>query len=109
MKRSASVDRKTKETAVRVDLTIDGMGSAEISTGIPFFDHMLTLFSVHGFFDLTVDATGDLEVDPHHTVEDVGLVLGDALKKALGDRKGIKSKAFRSEFKGDHELCREKA
>ncbi len=90
MKRSARVDRKTKETAVRVDLTIDGMGSAEISTGIPFFDHMLTLFCAHGFFDLTVEATGDLEVDPHHTVEDVGLVLGDALNKALGDRKGIK-------------------
>ena len=90
MKRSASVDRKTKETAIRVVFTIDGVGSAEMSTGIPFFDHMLTLFSAHGFFDLTVDATGDLEVDAHHTVEDVGLVLGDALKKALGDREGIK-------------------
>lgn len=90
MKRSATVERKTKETEVRITLKLDGMGSAKISTGVPFFDHMLMLFSVHGLFDLAVDAKGDLQVDPHHTVEDVGLVLGDALSKALGDRKGIK-------------------
>ena len=90
MQRSASVERMTKETEVRISLQLDGAGTAEISTGIPFFDHMLSLFSVHGFFDLSIDAKGDIEVDPHHTVEDVGLVLGDALSKALGDRKGIK-------------------
>ena len=90
MERSAAVDRKTKETEIRIELKLDGLGLVEISTGIPFFDHMLTLFSVHGLFDLSVDAKGDLEVDPHHTVEDVGLVLGDTLNKALGDRKGIR-------------------
>lgn len=72
-----------------VALTLDGSGKSDINTGIPFFDHMLTLFSAHGFFDLKITAKGDLEVDFHHTVEDVGLVLGDALSKALGDRKGI--------------------
>jgi len=89
MKRSSSVKRNTKETDIRVRLTLDGSGSADISTGVPFFDHMLTLFSVHGFFDLSVQASGDLAVDFHHTVEDVGLVLGDALSQALGDRKKI--------------------
>ena len=90
MKRSASVARKTKETEISLELNINGSGTHKISTGIPFFDHMLTLFAVHGFFDLSVTAKGDLEVDSHHTVEDVGLVLGEALDKALGDRKGIK-------------------
>jgi len=90
MIRVASVERKTKETDISLELKIDGSGIHKISTGIPFFDHMLTLFSVHGFFDLSVAAKGDLEVDSHHTVEDVGLVLGEALDKALGDRKGIK-------------------
>ena len=89
MKRSATAQRKTKETEIKIELALDGEGNTEISTGIPFFDHMLTLFSVHGFFNLSVAAKGDLEVDPHHTVEDVGLVLGDALKQALGARKGI--------------------
>ncbi len=89
MKRSSEVDRKTKETEINVTLNIDGKGKSEISTGIPFFDHMLTLFSTHGFVDLNVKARGDLEVDFHHTVEDVGLVMGDALNKALGERKGI--------------------
>ena len=84
------VERKTKETAIQISLNINGTGQSEISTGIPFFDHMLTLFAVHGFFDLGVKAKGDLEVDYHHTVEDVGLVLGDALDQALGSRKGIK-------------------
>ena len=90
MEKAAEVERKTKETAIRVSLKLNGSGQAEISTGIPFFDHMLVLLAVHGFFDLGVKAKGDLEVDFHHTVEDVGLVLGDAFDKALGDRKGIK-------------------
>jgi imidazoleglycerol-phosphate dehydratase len=90
MENVAEVERKTKETAIRVSLNLNGSGRTEISTGIPFFDHMLTLFAVHGFFDLGVKAKGDLEVDYHHTVEDVGLVLGDALDQALGSRKGIK-------------------
>ena len=87
---TAEVERKTNETAIRVGLNLSGSGQSEISTGIPFFDHMLTLLAVHGFFDLEVKAKGDLEVDFHHTVEDVGLVLGDAFDQALGNRKGIK-------------------
>ena len=90
MERLSSIKRKTKETKIDVEVNIDGKGAGKISTGIPFFDHMLMLFSAHGFLDLFVDAKGDLEVDFHHTVEDVGLVLGDAFNKALGDRKGIK-------------------
>ncbi len=90
MERKAEVKRKTKETSIRIILNIEGSGINEISTGIPFFDHMLTLFAVHGFFDLSIDATGDIDVDFHHTIEDVGLVLGDAFNSALGDRKGIK-------------------
>jgi imidazoleglycerol-phosphate dehydratase len=89
MEAKTEVERKTKETAIRVGLKLDGSGQSEISTGIPFFDHMLVLFAVHGFFDLAVKAKGDLEVDFHHTVEDVGLVLGDAFDQALGNRKGI--------------------
>jgi imidazoleglycerol-phosphate dehydratase len=90
MERSVTVYRKTKETEIHINLNLSGEGNCEISTGIPFFDHMLVLFTVHGFFDLTIDAKGDLEVDFHHTVEDVGLVLGESFNKALGDRKGIK-------------------
>ncbi len=90
MARTETVDRKTSETDIHVKLKLDGAGTHSVSTGIPFFDHMLTLFSVHGFFDLEVRATGDLEVDFHHTVEDTGLVLGETLSKALGDRKQIK-------------------
>ena len=89
MERSAEVERKTKETAIRVTLNLDGSGKSEISTGIAFFDHMLTLMAGHGFLDLAVKAKGDLHVDSHHTVEDVGLVFGDTLNQALGDRKGI--------------------
>ena len=89
MERKAKVERKTKETDIKISLTVDGQGKADIATGIPFFDHMLTLLAVHGFFDLSVHAKGDLDVDFHHTVEDVGLVLGDAIRDALGDRKGI--------------------
>ena len=90
MKRIAEVERKTKETNVLISLKIDGQGMADVSSGIPFLDHMLTLFAVHGFFDLNVRAEGDLEVDLHHTVEDVGLVLGKAITDSLGDRKGIR-------------------
>jgi imidazoleglycerol-phosphate dehydratase len=90
MERTAEEDRKTKETSIRIVLKLEGTGRNKISTGIPFFDHMMTLFSVHGFFDLSIDAKGDIDVDYHHTIEDVGLVLGDAFDRALGDRKGIK-------------------
>ena len=89
MKRTADIERETKETHVRLSLNLDGQGQAEVSSGIPFFDHMLTLFTVHGFFNLSLHARGDIEVDFHHTVEDVGLVLGQAVAKALGERKGI--------------------
>lgn len=89
MGRDAEVTRKTKETDVYVKIDLDGTGTSDISTSIPFFDHMLDLFAVHGFMDLTVKAAGDIDVDFHHTVEDVGLVLGEALSDALGDRKGI--------------------
>lgn len=90
MQRESEIERITSETSIRAQLTIDGSGQNDIQTGIPFFDHMLTLFSVHGFFDLVLHAEGDLEVDSHHTVEDVGIVLGDALTQALGERKGIR-------------------
>lgn len=90
MKRSAEVERITSETQIRARLNIDGSGRADIQTGIPFFDHMLTLMTHHGFMDLELNAKGDLEVDSHHTVEDVGLVLGDALDRALEERKGIR-------------------
>ncbi len=88
--RTATVERKTKETSVRVELRIDGNGTAEADTGIPFFDHMLKQLGTHAGFDLTVVAEGDLEVDGHHTVEDVGIALGQALAQALGDKRGIR-------------------
>jgi imidazoleglycerol-phosphate dehydratase len=87
--RKASVERITKETQIRGSLTIDGQGTYQISTGIRFFDHMLELFAKHGGFDLKLKATGDLDVDQHHTVEDVGIALGQLFAKALGNRKGI--------------------
>jgi imidazoleglycerol-phosphate dehydratase len=87
--RQSRIERKTKETDIVLHLNIDGTGASKIQTGIPFFGHMLEAFSKHGLIDLTVDASGDLEVDLHHTVEDVGIVLGKALREALGDRKGI--------------------
>ena len=90
MNRTGEVVRKTRETSIRISLKLDGKGQAEIASGIPFLDHMLTLFAVHGFFDLSVTAEGDLDVDFHHTIEDVGLVLGDAITQALGERKGIR-------------------
>jgi imidazoleglycerol-phosphate dehydratase len=88
--RSASLDRKTSETEITLRISLDGEGRSSIQTGIPFFDHMLTLFSRHGLVDLDVEAKGDIEVDYHHTVEDVGLALGAAFTKALGDKSGIR-------------------
>jgi imidazoleglycerol-phosphate dehydratase len=88
--RSASLDRKTSETEITLRISLDGAGRSSIRTGIPFFDHMLTLFSRHSLIDLDVEAKGDIEVDYHHTVEDVGLALGAAFTKALGDKSGIR-------------------
>jgi imidazoleglycerol-phosphate dehydratase len=88
--RSARVNRKTKETDITVELGVDGVGKSSVETGVPFLNHMLDSFARHGFFDLTVRANGDLEVDQHHTVEDVGLALGQALREALGDKAGIR-------------------
>ena len=92
--RTASLRRDTRETQIAVSLDLDGTGNVDISTGVPFFDHMLTLLGKHALFDLTIHATGDLDVDDHHTVEDVGLALGDALAAALGDRAGIERYGF---------------
>ena len=87
---AAEVHRKTKETDISVKVGLDGAGSYDVETGIPFLNHMLELFARHGFFDLSVRGRGDLEVDAHHTVEDVGLTLGEALRNALGDKHGIR-------------------
>ncbi len=88
--RKAEVSRKTSETEIEICICLDGTGKCEADTGIGFFDHMLNSFARHGLFDLYVRVHGDLEVDSHHTIEDVGIVLGEAIKKALGDKKGIK-------------------
>ena len=93
-KRIATVSRKTAETDISLSLDIDGLVTSKIDTGVPFFDHMLTLFAKHGLYDLTVKAKGDVDVDYHHTVEDVGLVLGQAFKEALGDKLGIRRYGF---------------
>ncbi len=90
MERSADFIRKTKETDISLNFKIDGTGAANVSTGIGFFDHMLEGFARHGLFDLKVNVEGDLMVDCHHTIEDTGIVLGNAIKKAVGDKKGIK-------------------
>jgi imidazoleglycerol-phosphate dehydratase len=89
MPRSATIHRKTNETDIRIKLNLDGHGKARIATGMRFFDHMLELFARHGAFNLDVDARGDLDVDQHHTVEDVGIALGEAVQKALGTKRGI--------------------
>jgi imidazoleglycerol-phosphate dehydratase len=94
--RRAEIDRSTTETRIHVDLTLDGSGQGKVATTIPFLDHMLTLFSKHGFFDLIVRATGDTDIDEHHTIEDIGIVLGTALKEALGKKEGIKRFGFAS-------------
>ncbi|HWO59752.1 MAG TPA: imidazoleglycerol-phosphate dehydratase HisB [Umezawaea sp.] len=90
MSRVGKVERATSESSVYVEIDLDGTGQVEIDTGVPFYDHMLTAFGVHGSFDLKVRATGDVEIDAHHTVEDVAIVLGQALRDALGDKKGIR-------------------
>ncbi len=87
--RTASIERNTNETKIKLELSLDGSGLNQIHTGIGFFDHMLAQIARHGQFDLEITATGDLEVDSHHTVEDIGIVLGQAIKKALGDKCGI--------------------
>lgn len=87
--RKATIARKTKETDVQVELNLDGTGKGDVLTGVPFLDHMLLLFAKHGIFDLVVKCKGDLEIDPHHSVEDIGICLGMALDKALGDKQGI--------------------
>jgi imidazoleglycerol-phosphate dehydratase len=92
--RISSIERVTTETRIRLTLTLDGTGRADIATGIPFFDHMLVLFARHGLFDLELHAEGDISVDYHHTVEDVGIVLGQALRAALGEKLGIQRYGF---------------
>ena len=89
MPRKTSFQRKTKETDIKIELNVDGKGKTDISTSVPFLDHLLNNFGKHGLFDLKIKATGDIEIDQHHTVEDIGICLGEAFKKALGDKKGI--------------------
>ncbi|QDT38574.1 imidazoleglycerol-phosphate dehydratase HisB [Stratiformator vulcanicus] len=89
MPRTATINRSTKETTIELSLDLDGAGNSDIATGVGFFDHMLTLLARHGLFDLNVKADGDLDVDAHHTVEDVGICLGQAMREALGDKKGL--------------------
>ena len=90
MSRKASIERITRETSIRLELEIDGSGEAKICTSVPFLDHMLDLFTRHGLFDLRVEAKGDIDIDCHHTVEDIGIVLGQAFREALGDKTGIR-------------------
>ncbi|MSN26430.1 MAG: imidazoleglycerol-phosphate dehydratase HisB [Geobacter sp.] len=90
MSRTATIERITNETRIKLSLTIDGTGAAKICTSVPFLDHMLNLFARHGLFDMEVEACGDIDIDFHHTVEDIGIVLGEAFKQALGDKKGIR-------------------
>ncbi|MEU4742450.1 imidazoleglycerol-phosphate dehydratase HisB [Actinosynnema sp. NPDC023658] len=90
MSRVGKVERTTRESSVHVEIDLDGTGKVEIDTGVPFYDHMLTALGVHGSFDLVVRATGDVQIDAHHTVEDVAIVLGQALREALGDKAGIR-------------------
>jgi imidazoleglycerol-phosphate dehydratase len=90
MERYTSVERNTNETQISLSLNIDGEGKSELETGVPFLSHMLDLFTKHGQFNLSVDAKGDIEVDDHHTTEDIGICIGQALREALGDKKGIK-------------------
>jgi imidazoleglycerol-phosphate dehydratase len=88
--RSAEIIRKTNETEIRLAMTLDGQGSSMLETDVPFLNHMLDLFAKHGLFDLQIDARGDVEIDDHHTVEDIGICLGQAIREALGDKRGIK-------------------
>ena len=102
--RTHSIQRKTKETQIELSLCIDGKGQSSINTGVGFFDHMLDLFAVHGLFDLSVTVNGDLHVDAHHTVEDVGICLGQAIRESLGDMKGLVRYAS-GQFPMDDSLC----
>jgi imidazoleglycerol-phosphate dehydratase len=86
----ARIERVTNETRIRLELSVDGSGKGNLCTSVPFLDHMLNLFARHGLFDLTIEANGDIDIDFHHTVEDIGIVLGEAFKQALGDKKGIR-------------------
>jgi imidazoleglycerol-phosphate dehydratase len=90
MTRAAEIERVTKETRIKLSLYVDGKGEGKICTSVPFLDHMLNLFARHGLFDLEVEASGDIDIDFHHTVEDIGIVLGEAFKQALGEKKGIR-------------------
>ena len=90
MSRNASIERVTKETQIKLAIDLDGKGDAKVCTSVPFLDHMLDLFARHGLFDLEVEAKGDIDIDFHHTVEDIGIVLGTAFRQALGDKKGIR-------------------
>jgi imidazoleglycerol-phosphate dehydratase len=90
MKRKATIERKTKETDIKISLDLDGTGVYSVKTSVPFMDHMFSHIAKHGFFDLAIKANGDVEIDDHHTVEDLGIAFGQALKKALGDSKGIR-------------------
>ena len=92
--RTSVVNRDTKETQITINLSLDGTGKGEVSTGIPLLDHMLTLFSRHGFFDLSIKAEGDIQIDYHHLVEDMGISLGQAVRDALGDKAGIRRYGF---------------
>jgi len=103
--RSAEIHRKTKETDIRVALTLDGRGVAQVTTGLPFLDHMLELFAKHGLFDLEVNCKGDLHIDDHHSVEDIAICLGDAFSKALGDKAGV-ARYGESIVPMDEALCR---
>ena len=94
MKRKAQIYRKTKETDIKIELNIDGKGKADIKTPIPFLSHLLENFAKHGLFDLKIRAKGDIEIDQHHTVEDIGICLGQAFKEALGDKKGINRSGY---------------
>ncbi|MCH2174520.1 MAG: imidazoleglycerol-phosphate dehydratase HisB [Lentisphaeria bacterium] len=93
-KRTYTIQRDTQETQIGLTINLDGEGKSNISTGIPFLDHMLTLFTKHGYFDLEIKAVGDLEIDQHHTMEDLGLTMGKAIREALGDKKGIRRYGF---------------
>lgn len=90
MARTAAIERVTKETRIKLSIDLDGIGAAKVCTSVPFLDHMLDLFARHGLFDLEVEASGDIDIDFHHTVEDIGIVLGQAIRQALGDKKGIR-------------------